>query len=167
MAGGKAPMSGAVQIVLPTGGTEDLIKLSDGTTIVDKDGNIDAPVTTTDLTTSGDTTLGDGSADTLNMNSGVVKYGVTAQTLSGAGAVDIVTPITWIVTTGADALTLADGAEGQVKYVVMKTDGGDGTLTPSNLGNGTTLTFDDAGDSAHLLFTNAAWYYMGGTATLA
>jgi len=49
----------------------------------------------------------------------------------------------------------------------MKTDLGDGTLTPTNLGNGTTITFDDAGDSAHLIFTNAARYFMGGTATLA
>ena len=94
-------------------------------------------------------------------------YGGTPQTLSGAGAVDVTSAITWIETTGADALTLADGAEGQRKYIVMKTDGGDGTLTPSNLGNGTTITFDDVGDSADLLFTNAAWHFMGGTATLA
>lgn len=72
-----------------------------------------------------------------------------------------------MVTTGTDALTLADGAEGQEKFIIMKTDGGTGTLTPSNLGNGTTLTFDDAGDSAHLIFTNGNWYFMGGTATLA
>ena len=71
------------------------------------------------------------------------------------------------MTTAADALTLADGTEGQVKFIVMKTDGGDGTLTPTNLGNGTTITFDDVGDSAFLLFTNSAWHFMGGTATLA
>ena len=64
-------------------------------------------------------------------------------------------------------MTLADGAEGQEKYVIMKTDGGTGTLTPANLGNGTTLTFDDEGDSAHLKFTNGNWYFVGGTATLA
>ena len=91
----------------------------------------------------------------------------TPQTLTGAGAVDIVTAITHIVTTGADALTLVDGTEGQEKFIVMKTDADVGTLTPSNLGNGTTITFDDVGDSAHLLFTNGAWHFMGGTATLA
>ncbi|MCB1712433.1 MAG: hypothetical protein KDH96_08135 [Candidatus Riesia sp.] len=96
---------------------------------------------------------------------GVELQGV--QTLTGAGAVDLISPITHLVTTGANALTLADGEEGQIKYIVMKTDGGDGTLTPTNLGNGSTLTFDDAGDSAHLLFTNGNWYFMGGTATLA
>ena len=93
--------------------------------------------------------------------------GQAPQVLTGAGAVDITSQITHIVTTAADALTLADGAEGQLKFIVMKTDGGDGTLTPANLGNGTTITFDDAGDCAELLFTNGAWYMIGGTATLA
>jgi hypothetical protein len=91
----------------------------------------------------------------------------TAQTLTGPGAVSTTTIKTLLVTTGADALTLADGAEGQTKYIKMKTDGGDGTLTPSNLANGTTLTFNDAGDSAHLMFLDGEWVFMGGTATLA
>jgi len=147
--------------------TGDAKIVKDGTTIIDKDGNIDAPVTTTNLTTSGDTTLGDAAGDTLSLNSGVVKFGLTAETRTGAGAVSVTLPITHIVTTGADALTLADGVEGQVKVIVMKTDGGAGTLTPSNLGNGSTITFDDVGDSAWLVFTNAAWHFVGGTATLA
>lgn len=91
----------------------------------------------------------------------------TPQTLTGAGAVNVTSKVTWVVTTGANALTLAAGVEGQEKFIVMKTDGGDGTLTPAALGNGTTITFDDAGDSAHLVYTNSAWYFMGGTATLA
>ena len=96
-----------------------------------------------------------------------IIYDQTPQTLTGAGAVDITSAITWIVTDGVNALTLTDGAEGQEKFIVMKTDVNDGTLTPTNLGNGTTITFDDVGDSAHLLFTNSAWHFMGGTATLA
>ena len=43
----------------------------------------------------------------------------------------------------------------------MVADGGDGTLTPSNLAGGTTITFDAVGDSVHLLFTAAAWYVVG------
>lgn len=39
------------------------------TVLIDADGNIDAPVTTTNLTTSGNTTLGDTSADTLSVPS--------------------------------------------------------------------------------------------------
>ncbi len=96
-----------------------------------------------------------------------VKDGETVQTLTGAGAVNLIDITTHVVTTGVDALTLADGVAGQTKYIVMKTDGGAGTLTPSNLGNGSTITFDDVGDSAHLYFTNDAWHFMGGSATLA
>lgn len=89
------------------------------------------------------------------------------QNLSGAGAVNLTDEITHITTTGTDALTLADGYTHQRKFCVMIVDGGTGTLTPTNLGNGTTITFDDVGDSADLLFTNGNWYFMGGTATLA
>ena len=91
----------------------------------------------------------------------------TVQDISGAGAINLTDEITHIVTTGVNAYTLADGYNGQHKYIIMQGDGGDGTLTPSNLGNGTTLTFNDVGDSAHLVFTNGAWHFMGGTATLA
>lgn len=94
-------------------------------------------------------------------------YGGTPQVLTGAGAVDVVSAITHIVTTAADALTIANGIEGQRKFIIMKTDGGAGTLTPASLGNGTTITFDDVGDCADLLFTNSAWHVIGGTATLA
>lgn len=83
------------------------------------------------------------------------------QSLSGAGAVDVTNMITEITTGGSDALTLADGAEGQHKYITMISDGGDGTLTPTNLAGGSTITFDDVGDSVHLLFTNGAWCIVG------
>lgn len=78
--------------------------------------------------------------------------------LSGAGAIPITASIVELTTTGANALTLADGVEGQELTIVMVTDGGDGTLTPSNFGNGTTATFGDAGDSLVLVFVNDAWY---------
>lgn len=89
------------------------------------------------------------------------------QVLTGAGAVDVVARTTHIATTGVNALTLPNGRPGQRKSLVMITDNGDGTLTPTSLGNGTTITFDDVGDSAELLYTNGAWHFMGGTATLA
>jgi hypothetical protein len=80
---------------------------------------------------------------------------------SGAGALDITSSIVEITTTGADALTLADGQEGQIMYAVMITDGGDGTLTPSNFTGGSTITFDAVGDTVTLLFTNGAWFIVG------
>lgn len=85
----------------------------------------------------------------------------TPQTLTGAGAVDITSRVTLLVTTGSDALTLADGIEGQEKTIKMKTDGGDGTLTPANFANGTTITFNDVGDSVNLIFTDSSWLVTG------
>ena len=99
--------------------------------------------------------LVDASADNVQINATPV-FGLT-QSLSGAGAVDVVSAITEIVTTGANALTFADGVEGQIKFLVMKTDGGDGTLTPTNFASGSTITFNDVGDTAFLLFTNGNW----------
>lgn len=75
--------------------------------------------------------------------------------------------VTTITTTGAATPTLADGVEGQQRMFVMVVDAGDATLTPTNLGNGTTVTFNDVGDTALLYFTGGNWYFMGGTATLA
>ena len=84
------------------------------------------------------------------------------QSLSGAGAVDIVNLVTEITTTGADALTLADGSAGQVKIITMVVDGGDGTLTPTTLAGGTTITFNDVGDGVVLVYgETAGWVVVG------
>lgn len=105
---------------------------------------------------SGDYTITH-SADTLTF-SGAAAF--TPQALSGAGAIDLTTLVTKLTTTGADALTLADGVEGQIKIIVMIVDGGDGTLTPTNFGNGTTITFNDAGDSCVLVFLGTDWWLL-------
>ena len=76
------------------------------------------------------------------------------QSLSGAGAVDTTNLVTEITTTGADALTLANGSVGQIKIITMIVDGGDGTLTPTTFANGTTITFNDANDTVALLYAN-------------
>ncbi len=99
-------------------------------------------------------------SDPVNL-SAIMTFSGTPQTLTGAGAVNITTAITWLVTTGTDALTLADGAEGQVKIIVVKTDGGAGTLTPAHPAGFATLAFGDVGDSVWLVFTNGAWHLIG------
>ena len=82
----------------------------------------------------------------------------TVQALSGAGAVDTTSLITQVTTTGADALTLANGANGQMKIITMVADGGDGTLTPTTFANGSTITFNDVGDSVLLVYnTTGGW----------
>ena len=78
------------------------------------------------------------------------------QELSGAGAVDLTNLVTELTTTGANALTLANGTtSGQMKIVNMIVDGGDGTLTPTTFANGTTITFDAVGESATLVWNSA------------
>jgi len=82
----------------------------------------------------------------------------STQSLSGAGAVDITSAVTKVTTTGTDALTLADGQVGQIKVIIMIVDGGDGTLTPTTLLGGSTITFADAGDAVVLLWvTTLGW----------
>lgn len=84
----------------------------------------------------------------------------SVQSLSGAGAVNVSTHTTAWITTGADAGTLADGVVGQFKWIVLVAHGGNGTLTPSNLANGTTLTFGEVGDSVLLQFLGTEWWVV-------
>ena len=86
------------------------------------------------------------------------------QSLSGAGAVDLDNLITELTTTGANALTLANGTtSGQIKIVNMIVDGGDGTLTPTTFANGTTITFDAVGESATLVWNSTVGWVATST----
>lgn len=89
------------------------------------------------------------------------------QVLTGAGAVDVTSIITHLITsgTGADALTLADGQEGQEKIILIKTltAGGDtSVITPAHFANGTTITGNAVGSIQNLIFSNGAWHWTGG-----
>lgn len=77
--------------------------------------------------------------------------------LSGPGAIPLTTYLTKITTTGADALTIANGAQdGQLKKIKMVVDGGDGTLTGTfNESSNTTITFADAGDYVILMWNGS------------
>ena len=96
-------------------------------------------------------------SDALNLNIELNSL----STLTGAGAVDIINEITALVTTGTDALTLADGAVGQNKTIYMLTDGGVGTLTPANALGWSTAAFADAGDVVHMEFRVGGWILLG------
>jgi hypothetical protein len=89
----------------------------------------------------------------------------TIQSLSGPGAVNITALTTAFTSTAAgNALTLADGAQGQLKTIiyVAETAGGDtGVLTPTNLGSATTITFNAVGDSVILQFAGTDWWVVG------
>ena len=74
--------------------------------------------------------------------------------MSGAGAINLTDTVTELTTTSADALTLANGTPGQVKIITMIADGGDGTLQPTTFHDGTSITFDDVGESVVLVYHN-------------
>jgi hypothetical protein len=87
------------------------------------------------------------------------------QALSGPGAVNITSLATAFTSTAAgNALTLADGAQGQLKtiiYVAEAAGGDTGVLTPTNLGSATTITFNAVGDSVTLQFAGTDWWVVG------
>jgi hypothetical protein len=89
----------------------------------------------------------------------------TVQALSGPGAVNITSLATAFTSTGTgDALTLADGAQGQLKtiiYVAEAAGADTGVLTPTNLGSATTITFNAVGDSVTLQFAGTDWWVVG------
>lgn len=111
---------------------------------------------------------GDGILD-FSLATGVTKTSTGLFTVSGgeaksvqalvaAGAVNLTTGTTTIASSGAIAITLAAGTNGQRKNITMITDGGDATLTGTFGPTGTTIVFGDVGDSAELQFINSKWY---------
>ena len=86
-------------------------------------------------------------------------FGVQTLTGSGStGVINLTDTVTLLVTTGSSqAFSLADGVEGQLKIISMKTDGGSGIVTPANFLNGTTITFDDVEDTVTLLYQTTGW----------
>jgi hypothetical protein len=101
----------------------------------------------------------------LPVANGGTGASATVQALSGPGAVNITSLATAFTSTAAgNALTLADGAQGQLKTVIYVAEaaGGDtGILTPTNLGSATTITFNTVGDSVTLQFAGTDWWVVG------
>jgi hypothetical protein len=83
-----------------------------------------------------------------------------------AGAV-LAVPITHrfvtMTTGGVEALTLANGAPGQLLTITLGTDGGDGTLTPATCTGFATIVFADAKDTVTLLYVDdtVGWVLVG------
>ena len=86
------------------------------------------------------------------------------QTLTGSGSTGVISltdTVTLLITTGgSQAFSLADGVEGQLKIISMKTDGGSGIVTPANFVNGTQITFDDVQDTITLLYQSTGWVVL-------
>jgi len=100
----------------------------------------------------------------------------TSQSLTADGstslAIDITSAVTEVNATSAIAtLTLADGANGQIKTIINVSTGGTNavTITPSNLRGYTSATLNAPGETVTLMFKNSNWNVIGtgGTVVLA
>ena len=97
------------------------------------------------------------------------KTVVATETATGGGssvALSLNTAHSTIVTSGAQAFSLANGVNGQIKTISMVTDGGDATLTPATLAGGSTIVFNDVGDSVVLIYnTTGGWAVLSNNGT--
>ena len=90
-------------------------------------------------------------------------------TIVGPGVVSVATNVTRLTNAGSGGtLTIGAGTEGQLKIIVMDSNSSSVTLTldDSDLGHDT-ITFNNAGDTATLIYTNSKWWMIGGTAAVA
>lgn len=98
---------------------------------------------------------------------GIFKLGYEER--SGAGAASLEVPVShWTSTGAAQAVTLADGEEGQIKIIIHAVDGGSIAITPANYGGVTsaTTTLAAAGDTAVFMFIKGNWWLIAfGTQT--
>jgi len=100
----------------------------------------------------------------------------TSQSVTADGstslAIDITSAVTEVNATSAIAtLTLADGANGQIKTIINVSTSGTNavTITPSNLRGFTSATLNAPGETVTLMFKNSNWNVIGtgGTVVLA
>ena len=98
-----------------------------------------------------------------------IGFNSTSQSITGDGstssAIEITNPVTEVNATSAAApVTLADGANGQIKIILNVSTGGTNavTITPSNLRGGTTITLNAPGESVQCIFKNSNWNVIGG-----
>ena len=89
----------------------------------------------------------------------------TAQTLSAGGAANVTTAVTLVdATSGTRAITLADGADGQIKTIIDTATSGTNaiTITPTNLRGHTSITLNAPGETVTVMFKSSKWNIIGG-----
>ena len=89
-----------------------------------------------------------------------------ALTASGSTApINLTSAVTEVNATSSTApLTLADGANGQIKTVINISSSGTNavTITPTNLRGHTSITLNAPGETVTLIFKNSSWNIISG-----
>jgi hypothetical protein len=94
---------------------------------------------------------------------GRVKYGQNKQLVAGAISLETKTSVLTSAA-AAQAMTLADGTEGQTKTLIFDSDGGTATntllITPVNFGgaDSASITLTNPGDSCTFEFHLGSWW---------
>ena len=108
-------------------------------------------------------------ADVFNNIPTWVGFNSTSQAITGDGststAIEVTNPVTEVNATSAAApVTLADGANGQIKTIINVSTSGTNaiTITPANLRGGSAVTLNAVGETVTLIFKNSNWNVMGG-----
>ena len=108
-------------------------------------------------------------ADVFNNIPSFLSLKQTSQSITGDGstssAVDVTSPVTEIDATSAAApVTLADGANGQIKTIINVSTGGTNavTITPSNLRGHTSIILNAPGETVTCMFKNSNWNIIAG-----
>ena len=93
----------------------------------------------------------------------------TAQTITGDGSTSTAVTLTQSTTlvdatSGAAPVTVANGADGQVKIIINKSTSGTNavTITPASFVSGSTVNIDAPGRSVILFFKDSKWNVIGG-----
>ena len=91
------------------------------------------------------------------------------QALTGDGSTTLVANVTTAITTvnatsATGTVTLADGADGQVKTIINVSTSGTNNvvITPANLRGYTNITLNAQGETVTLLFKVSKWNIIGG-----
>jgi len=138
------------------GGTNQLI--FEGATAND----FETIITPTEPTADNTLTLPDDSGDVAYTPTGGTTYG------AGAGAIPVThVYVAYTSVGGAEALTLANGKNGQILTVCHVTDGGNGVLTPATAAGWTSVDLADDGDTITLIYVDTVGWAVVGTAGVA
>lgn len=154
--------TGEVTISSPFNGTVTSVNITSSTLSV-----IGGPIVTNgsisvDITNETDITANSINVTTATSN---LLYLPSVDQVTNADALSLTTTASYFDTTSAWTSTLAPGTEGQIKTIIMSSDGGDMVVTVDNAGwksSGTgTITFDSIGDACTLQYINNKWYCIG------
>lgn len=112
------------------------------------------------------TTSNGGSTISLaQVNNILTPFNYSSQELNDTNAVSLAVTTSYFNTVTASTATLATGADGQIKTLIMVTDGGNMVITVSSAGwksSGTgTITFNDIGDACTLQYISSKWFCIG------